>query len=637
MICLREPTFRLLDARVGWDLARREGADIEGSGDASLLTLTPEHPREVSEEEVLPWFPPPWLARGTLGGDWLLAPGAHHRQLLRLEPCGSAFQPWGPELCGPEAVSSDCHRWMAVADRAAHQVVVLDAVGRPFSRVEVAAPSVVALTRWGELLVATGDSVLRFGIGGEPRGRLNARFHRVLAIRADRQGKLWVVSRDPAERLRLARFKRTGARLRDADPALLPEVLPPTCVRLWNERGLCWASEPTPVAPCLGRDGRPLDARALPPFGRRPRAAEGTLLTQALDSGAPRTVWHRVRIDADVPFGTEVRAALATVDRPDDEVPDDGWFEAPPGALDFLSTAPPGRYLVLRLSLRGEEGYTPRIRQVRIDFPRVTSANLLPSVYREEPRAGDFTERFLAMFDAELERLDRAIEQFPALLSADRAPPEVLSWLGGFLGLAFDSSWDTERRRAFLREAPALFRARGTPGGLERALTIACGHLPKLVEHTHPFGAVGRTAVLGTTRLHGRNRRRFRLDRSVLGQSALRGFGNPDADPLRELAYRFTVLFPPGAARTDTERQRLSALVQALKPAHTVARVHFGGGGFVVGTSSAVGIDTALLPPPAPILGQTTRLTSTVLRPSPKARTPGLHLEWPVVGVTTSL
>lgn len=637
MICLREPTFRLLDARVGWELASAEGAHVEGSGDDSVLALTPGHPREVSEEDVLPWFLPPWLARGTLGGDWLLAPGARHRRLLRLEPCGGAFQPWGAEHCRPEAVASDCRRWIAVADPAEHRVMVLDAVGRPFSRVEVAAPYVVALTGWGELLVASGDSVLRFGIGGEPRGRLNARFHRVLALRADRQGKLWVVSRDSAGRLRLSRFKRTGARLRKADPALLPAVLPPTCVRLWNEQGLCWATEPAPVAPCLGRDGRPLEARALPPYGRRPRASEGTVITQPLDSGAPRTVWHRVRIDADVPFGTEVRAALATVDKREDEVPDDGWFEAPAGALDFLSTAPPGRFLVLRLSLRGEEGDTPRIRQVRIDFPRVTSANLLPAVYREEPRAADFTERFLSMFDAELERLDRAIEQFPALLSAERAPPEVLSWLGGFLGLGFDSSWDTERRRAFLREAPALFRARGTPAGLARALTIACGQVPKVVEHANPFGAVGRTAVLGTTRLHGRNRRRFRLDRSVLGQSALRGFGNPDADPLRELAHRFTVLFPPGAARTDTERQRLSALVQALKPAHTVAQVHFGGGGFVVGASSAVGIDTALLPPPAPILGQTTRLASTVLRPSAKARTPGLRLEWPVVGVTTSL
>jgi len=636
-MCQREATFRLLDARVGWDIDEAHGVHLDGPRDEASYVLEPKYPREVSEEDVIPWFLPPWLAHGTVGCDWLIAPGGQAARLLRAEPCASAFVPWGLRFRRVDAVASDCRRWIVVADGAAHEVVVLDAVGRPFARLEIADPTVVALTPWGEVLVASRNRVWRFGVGGETRGRLRAWFHRVVAMRADRQGKIWVVSRDRAGRLRLSRFKRTGARLRKADPALLPEVLPPTGVQRWSDSGLCWASESGPVAPCIGRDGKALEARALPPLGRRAREQQGTLLTLPIDSGEPRTVWHRIRLDADVPFGTEVRIAVATVDEPSEPTPEDGWFEAPAGSRDFLSTAPPGRYLKLRLELEGDEGLTPRLRQLRIDFPRTTSANLLPAVYREEPPAADFTERFLAMFDAELEKLDLAIDQFPALLSAERAPPEILSWLGGFMGLGFDSSWDVERRRAFLREAPALFRARGTSQGLARALEIACGAPPALLELGNPFGAVGNSAVLGATRLHGRNPRRFRMNRSTLGQSTMRSFGNPDADPLRATAYQFNVLFPPGVASTSTERQRLKALVQALKPAHTVARVHFGGSGFVVGTSSAVGIDTALLPPPAAVLGSTTRLTTMVLGPSPKARTAGLRLEWPIVGITTSL
>ncbi|MCP3143388.1 phage tail protein [Pyxidicoccus xibeiensis] len=635
MMCQRQATFRLLDARVGWDLDTSEGAQPDGTGDDACLVLAPTHPDEVSEEDVLPWFLPPWLARGPRGCEWLLAPGAGQRRLLRREPGGSAFEPWGPELCRVDAVASDCYRWIALADGVTGEVQLLDAVGRPAARIPVSAPEALALTRGGEVLVAAGHRVWRFGVGGEPRGRLGAMFHRVVSMRVDRQGRIWVVSRDAAGRLRLARFQRTGARLRRADPALLPQVFPPTGVRVWSATGVCWSPKDAPVAPCIGRDGRPLDEEAVAPFGRRERERGGTLVTGALDSGEPRTLWHRVRLDADVPPGTQLLAAVATVDAPTEPVPEDGWFAAPPGALDFLCTAPPGRYLKLKLELRGEDDLTPRVRQVRLDFPRVTSADLLPAVYLEAPRAADFTRRFLAMFDAELERMDTAIQGFPALLSADRAPPEVLSWLGGFLGLAFDASWDAERQRAFLREAPALFRARGTPQGLRRALTLACGAEPALLEPGNPFGAVGRTCVVGATRLHGRNRGRLRLDRSTLGQSTLRSFGNPDADPLREAAYRFTILFPPGVARTGPERQRLEALVQALKPAHTVALVRFGGG-FVVGTSSAVGIDTALLPPPAPVLGTTTRLSATVLGPSPQARSMGLRVDAPIVGVTTS-
>lgn len=637
MNCQREATFRLLDARVGWDIHEALGVHLEGATDEACLVLKPEDPDELSEEDVIPWFLPPWLAHGTVGQDWLIAPGGDATRLLRAEPCASTFLPWGPRLHRVDAVASDCHRWIVVADGAAGAVVVLDAVGRPFTRLEVPTPEGVALTPWGEVLVVSGHRVWRFGIGGEARGQLQAWFHHVLALRVDQQGKIWVLSRDDTRRLRLARFKRTGARLEQADPALLPEVLPPTGIQRWNDTGLCWASERGPVAPCIGRDGEALDGRTIPPLGRRARERQGRMETLPIDSGEPRTVWHRIRLDAEVPSGTEVRVAVATLDEPSEPTPEDGWFEAPAGSRDFLSTAPPGRYLRLRVELEGEDGLTPRLRQIRIDFPQETSAHLLPAVYREEPRAADFTQRFLAMFDAELEELDRAIDQPPALLSTERAPPELLTWLGGFMGLGFDSSWDVERRRAFLREAPALFRARGTPQGLARALELASGAPPALLELGNPFGAVGRSAVLRTTRLHGRNQRRFWLGRSPLGQSTLRSFGNPDVDPLRVTAYQFSVLFPPGVARTPTERQRLEALVQALKPAHTVARVHFGGGGFVVGTSSAVGIDTALLPPPAAILGSTTRLATMVLGPSPRTRTAGLRLEWPIVGITTSL
>jgi phage tail-like protein len=636
-MCQREATFRLLDARVGWDIDEAHGVHLDGPRDDTHLVLEPLYPREVSEEDVIPWFLPPWLAHGTGGCDWLLAPGGQAARLLRAEPCASAFVPWGIAFRRVDAVTSDCLRWIILADGLADVVVVLDAVGRPFARIQVPDPTAVALTPWGEVLVASRKRVWRFGIAGEPRGRLRASFHRVVAMRVDRLGKIWVVSRDRAGRLRLSRFKRTGARLRKADPALLPEVMSPTGIQRWNGSGLCWASEAGPVAPCIGRDGKPMESRALPPPGRRAREKQGTVLTLPIDSGEPRTVWHRIRLEADVPFGTDLRVAVATVDEPSEPTPDDGWFEAPPGSRDFLSTAPPGRYLRLRLELEGDEGLTPRIRQIRIDFPRATSANLLPAVYREDPPAADFTERFLAMFDAELEKLDLAIDQFPALLSAERARPELLSWLGGFMGLGFDSSWNAERRRTFLREAPALFRARGTLAGLTRALEIACGAPPALLEPGNPFGAVGRSAVVGATRLHGRNPRRFRLGRSALGQSTMRSFGNPDVDPLRVTAYQLNVLFPPGVATTTTERERLKALVQALKPAHTVARVHFGGGGFVVGTSSAVGIDTALLPPPPAVLGRTTRLSTMVLGPSPKVRTAGLRLEWPIVGITTSL
>jgi hypothetical protein len=170
-----------------------------------------------------------------------------------------------------------------------------------------------------------------------------------------------------------------------------------------------------------------------------------------------------------------------------------------------------------------------------------------------------------------------------------------------------------------------------------RVLEIATGIMPSIVEEGNPFGAVGR-ARLSETRLFGKNARRFRLDRSAIGRAALRSYGHPDADPLLAAAYRFSVGFSPAVAQSAHDRSRLSALVSALKPAHTVVRLRFGGSGFVLGPQSMVGVDTALTPPAPPVLGSSTWLSRiTILWPSARARGPGLPVDFPVVGVGTSL
>ena len=44
--------------------------------------------------------------------------------------------------------------------------------------------------------------------------------------------------------------------------------------------------------------------------------------------------------------------------------------------------------------------------QLLLEFERVTSLELLPAVYRENPDAEVFTERFLSLFDRSVEELE---------------------------------------------------------------------------------------------------------------------------------------------------------------------------------------------------------------------------------------
>ena len=59
---------------------------------------------------------------------------------------------------------------------------------------------------------------------------------------------------------------------------------------------------------------------------------------------------------------------------------------------------------------------------------------------------------------------------------------------------------------------------------------------------------------------------------------------------------------PPTPGRGGPDLAALRALVVSQAPAHTVAEVRPGGLGLVVGVWSTVGVDTALVPLPAPVL-----------------------------------
>jgi phage tail-like protein len=331
-----------------------------------------------------------------------------------------------------------------------------------------------------------------------------------------------------------------------------------------------------------------------------------------------------VRVDADVPTGTTLAVAIATSEK--SEPPDQGdpnvdpawkdflagkphprdWQPAPKGSQDFLIDQPPGRYLFLRLRLTGDGKATPTVRRLRIDFPRATSADFLPPVYRENPQADDFTERFLSLFDASIADLDRAIERYPALLDPGGVPDELLPWLGSFLDVAFDPVWEPDRRRAILRAVPALYRRRGTVAGLVETIRTVFDVEPAIQElgRERNWRGLGRGSYLRGVRLFGKAQARFRLGSSSLSKAPLKSYGNPDGDPLGTHAYRFRILVPPNPLVSGAGRSRLDRLVASQKPAHTIATVRVGGQGLILGTSFGVGVDTVFAPLPPPVLGQ---------------------------------
>lgn len=659
----------------------------------------------VPVSTILLYLLPPRLARGCGRCDWFLV---NQKRLLRHDCCAPGWLAAWSARCDQHllkdavAVAARGHR-VAVADAGAKRIFIWEGDGVQLvgsinteslrSDVEcdregavnrIAQIGALAFTPWGELLAADLEtsSIWRFGPAGEFRGKLE------IALPAETGGEsiqylavsdncsIWIAMGKDEHSLQLWSARREDKEFKAASVKELEQAFKSTGLTAADKKkGFCLMQcgpEGSPVPRCFKWNGEPSDEELKPPDP--PTLYEkGQLLTRAIDSGIPRCRWHRVRLDADVPSGTTLEIAVATseLDVEGKELPPLGdrrqemgwedfeagvphhlnWQVAPAGALDFLVNQPPGRLLYVRLRLRRDRGrqVTPVVRRVRLDFPRVTSLEHLPSVYRDSPEAEDFTERFLSLFDAVIGDLDRAIERSPALLDSEGVPDEVLPWLGSFLDLVFDPAWKPELRRKVMRALPELYRRRGTIAGLTETVKLIFGVEPVIQELAteRDWGSVAKrdakqvlnAAQLGMVRLFGKSRARFRLNTSALGKAPLRSHGNPDHDALLAQAFRLRVLIPPLAVTSETARRRLEQLVISQKPAHTVVTMRIGGDGFILGDRSAVGVDTIFGALPPPVLGTAGNVRlrrMSVLRHGRHGARRGIRLgETSVVGVRT--
>jgi phage tail-like protein len=105
-------------------------------------------------------------------------------------------------------------------------------------------------------------------------------------------------------------------------------------------------------------------------------------------------------------------------------------------------------------------------------------AATLPVVYQSDP----FTLQLCAALDRVLGPVFATLDALPAYLDPATTPPDMVSWLGSWVGLALDDAWPEERRRALVGAAARLHAQRGTRRGLEEAVRLATGSAPDVAE-----------------------------------------------------------------------------------------------------------------------------------------------------------
>jgi phage tail-like protein len=449
----------------------------------------------------------------------------------------------------------------------------------------------------------------------------------------DRAGRYCRSTGDAAE-LR-DRFDPPPLRLDHRGRFCLPASLARPCAR----RPEAPAPE-QPLAPCLARDagglifdrhGAPAQAAADEPAGPPAYATGGVWVSAALDSRLHHCQWHQIELDlAALPPGAKVVVSTYSDDAPRtaEEIrrqPAHLWAtryaivgasqapDAAPQALshDFLVQSRPGRYLWLKLAFSGDGYATPIARAIRAHFPRMSYLEYLPAVYSFYDQEGRwFLERFLSIFQAEWDVLERWIDDIAGLFDPRAVPDGApLAELARWLALPLEGTWTEEQRRALLIAAPQITPRRGTLASLRAYLQVYLqnmtqlspeqqGAFPAIVEGFRErrrqmlaaSGALGERALWSPTRVG-------RLQSDVYareGEARLVSVGEPAHDLLREFAHRFRVYVPAAWVRTSDDAAMLRRALEAEKPAHTSYELVMVEPRLRVGVQATVGLDTII-------------------------------------------
>lgn len=322
---------------------------------------------------------------------------------------------------------------------------------------------------------------------------------------------------------------------------------------------------------------------------------------QPFDSNIPNCTWHRLLLDAHIPVGTFVRiraraaddyslleqtpwisqpqpyARVMAADLPyyDPQVNHRRHIEtqlqanqelcvteeqvdnAQPESIklwEILFQGVQGRYLQLEITLEGTSRSTPTLFAMRVWYPRFSySEQYLPAIYREDPAAAHFIERWLANFEGFYTTIEDMIEQVYFLFDPQTAHPDALDWLASWMGLVLDPLWSEKRRRFFISHLYRLYQMRGTPAGLEAAIRMYTDHESDLSPELFDF--------------KNRERSRVRVIEHFLTRNVDADETLSETQRIAVAAHRFTVLLPHDLS--DEEVLMAERIIDIEKPAHT--------------------------------------------------------------------
>lgn len=238
----------------------------------------------------------------------------------------------------------------------------------------------------------------------------------------------------------------------------------------------------------------------------------GVYIAGPFDSMEFETVWHRLRINVDLPSGAVYKLRIYASDRPEVLVPskesrglgrinlneylsndkidvhrkvdlfDDIGAKCYKNPNDVILYDFKGKYLWICLEFINYDQKPIKVSSIKIEFPKVSFIDYLPEIYKEEENNSKFLERFIGIFQSIYVDLEDKIDYTAIKYDVDRTTKDFLSWIGDWLSIKNASIWSEEKLRKLIKEAIKIYKMKGTKRAVAKMVKEYLGIEPIIVE-----------------------------------------------------------------------------------------------------------------------------------------------------------
>jgi phage tail-like protein len=109
---------------------------------------------------------------------------------------------------------------------------------------------------------------------------------------------------------------------------------------------------------------------------------------------------------------------------------------------------------------------------------RYSLAGAIPGLYHDD----EFFMNLVDAFDMVLAPIQAVVDDLDAYIDPLTAPPDLLEWVGSWMGLTVNRRWPVQRRREFVARALSVYLWRGTRRGIEEAVELYTGSRPEVTD-----------------------------------------------------------------------------------------------------------------------------------------------------------